>query len=382
MREYKTSSPLVEEAKGRQLVEQPIEIHREARRQQDSHGGPSQQRRGPSSQRSVPLRTIRKFFSKHLGMHGVFTKPTPKSPSPPLHGLPPRPVNANQSLARERPHSLSQTGLIQRPILPPLPELGNINGTRAFNRTAFNTTRGTQPRPMAPQVERPPRPIAREKPERSVPLRALRKFFAKHTGLHGVLTPSSSSRIPLTPREQRFQALPNAAQSHIRQELSKSNNNFQHPQPGTPIPNPSNPVQGSFPGRAAEEFSKQTHAGMPPQYRYPPPPKGSRIADPPPKGPSPFQSRRETPASQHKVNDKTNPFTSFHPRKDDSNPPPPGMPSRTFPTDKRTFGSAATSNEAAAGPYRIPDVLPRPPPAPLDTDKSTKEAQGRNEREN
>ena len=106
----------------------------------------------PDKPRKVPLRKLRKSFSKLTGIHGVFTAPSHPRPKRPKKN-----TKRKESAVKEAPSAASKNG-------------------NASTAAAAPTT-----------------PSARNE----IPLRRLRKFFAKTTGIHGLFsTPSSHPQRP------------------------------------------------------------------------------------------------------------------------------------------------------------------------------------------
>ncbi|GAX15168.1 hypothetical protein FisN_12Lh128 [Fistulifera solaris] len=134
------------------------------RQAETNKGGKSQQKQDPSSQRNVPLRKLRKAFSKLTGVHGLVTKPS-----------------------RSSTNALVQSSK-QNSFHRPLPSLHNITST--------NSTKGQRQPSFLVGISNATRPDSPSVKNRKVPLRSLRKFSSKITGVHGLFTQPSKPRQP------------------------------------------------------------------------------------------------------------------------------------------------------------------------------------------
>ncbi len=126
--------------------------------------GKSQQKQSPSSQRKVPLRKLRKAFSKLTGVHGLITKPS-------------RPT-INASVRSPKQNSINR----------PLSSLHNATNT--------NSTKGQRQPSFPAGLPNATRPDSLSVKDRKVPFRSLRKFSSKITGVHGLFSQPSKPRQP------------------------------------------------------------------------------------------------------------------------------------------------------------------------------------------
>ncbi|GAX28507.1 hypothetical protein FisN_12Hh128 [Fistulifera solaris] len=134
------------------------------RQAESKKGGKPQQKQDPSSQRNVPLRKLRKAFSKLTGVHGLISKPS-------------------RSLTNTSAKSPKQNS-----VTLPFPNL--------HDSTSTNSTKGQRQPSLPAGISNATRPDSLPVKNRKVPLRSLRKFSSKITGVHGLFTQPSKPRQP------------------------------------------------------------------------------------------------------------------------------------------------------------------------------------------